>query len=264
MARLPSLIARLFRRPAPPPDAGEVPLHPRFNARLREFQGLLGYTIRDRRLFARALMHRSSLQQRHHASVSNERLEFLGDSILNLIVGEYLYATFPRAAEGDLTKMRSRLVNRKALAAYARAIRLSDFVLTSPSASGTLGKGHDTITADCFEAVIAAIYLDGGFKAARGFVERRVLSALKTGDVVNTDDNYKSMLLEYGQARGLGIPRYAILSEEGPDHDRTFTVEVSLAGEPLGSGKGKNKKEAEQAAAEEAIDHIQDLPRADH
>ena len=264
MARLRSLIARLLRRPAPPPDAGEVPPHPRFIARLREFQDLIGYRIRDRRLFMRALMHRSSLQQRHHASVSNERLEFLGDSILNLIVGEYLYGAFPRAEEGELTKMRSRLVNRRALADYARSIRLEDFVLTSPSASGTLGKGHDTITADCFEAVIAAIYLDGGFRAARGFVERRVLGALNSDDVINTDDNYKSMLLEYGQARGLGIPRYAILSEEGPDHDRTFTVEVSLGGEPLGSGKGKNKKEAEQAAAERAIDHIQVPPRADH
>src|SRR5512140_379870 len=159
MARLRSLIARLFRRPPSPSDAGEVPPHPGFTVHLREFQALLGYRIRDRRLFVRALMHRSSLQQRHHASVSNERLEFLGDSILNLIVGEYLYGAFPGAEEGELTKMRSRLVNRKALAAYARAIHLADFVVTSPSASGTLGKGHDTITADCFEAVIAAIYL---------------------------------------------------------------------------------------------------------
>jgi ribonuclease-3 len=258
MARLREVLARLFRRPGTPParDANDIPLHPRFNATFREFQKLLGYRIRDRRLFMRALIHRSSLQQRHHASVSNERLEFLGDSILNLIVGEYLYVNFPRAEEGELTKMRSRLVNRKALAAYARAIRLADFVLTSPSASGTLGKGHDTITADSFEAVIAAIYLDGGFDSARGFVERRVLSALNSGDVVNADDNYKSMLLEYAQARGLGVPRYSILREDGPDHDRTFTVEVSIGGDAMGRGKGKNKKEAEQAAAEEALGQI--------
>jgi ribonuclease-3 len=152
--------------------------------------------------------------------------------------------------------MRSRLVNRRALAAYAKAIGLSDFILTSPSAANSLGKGHDTITADTFEAVIAAMYLDGGFAAARGFVERRVLSALKTGAVGTVDDNYKSMLLEYAQAKGLGVPRYAIVKEEGPDHDRTFTVEVLLSNERKGRGTGKNKKEAEQAAAEQALERL--------
>jgi ribonuclease-3 len=254
MARLRNLFARWFRAPAPAAgSAGEVPFHPRFTANIREFERLIGYRIRTPAFFVRALVHRSSLQQRHHASVSNERMEFLGDSVLNLIVGEYLYRHFPRAEEGELTKVRSRLVNRKALAAYGKAIHLADFILTSPSAAGSLGKGHDTITADCFEAVIAAIYLDGGIDAARGFVERRALSALRSGDVVTSDENYKSMLLEYAQARGLGIPRYSITREEGPDHDRTFTVEVILNNEKKGTGRGKNKKEAEQAAAQRAL-----------
>jgi ribonuclease-3 len=257
MTRLRELIARLFPLLVPPPpESGGEPHHPRFTVRKREFERLIGYRIRRADLFARALVHRSSLQQRHPANVSNERLEFLGDSILNMVVGEYLYQRFPEAEEGDLTKMRSRLVNRKALAGYARAIRLADFVLTSPSAAGALGKGHDTITADSFEAIIAAIYLDGGFAAARGFVERHALGALKNGETVAADDNYKSMLLEHAQARGLGTPRYAIVKEEGPDHDRTFTVDVSLGGEPRGTGTGKNKKEAEQAAAERALRHI--------
>ena len=215
----------------------------------------LGYRFRRPELLEEALTHKSyafEKGERRH----NERMEFLGDSILNLIVGEYLYNHYPRAEEGDLTKMRSRLVNRKALAAYAKAIGLADFILTSPSASSGLGKGQDTIAADTFEAIIAAIYLDGGFDEARRFVERRVLSAVKSGAVLTADDNYKSMLLEYAQANGLGIPRYTIVLEEGPDHDRTFTVEVSLTDGRRGRGKGKNKKEAEQAAAARALEHL--------
>ncbi|MEW6509547.1 MAG: ribonuclease III [Bacteroidota bacterium] len=257
MGRLQQLFVRWFRGQRPPAHgAADAPHHPRFREHLHEFEHLIGYRVRTPDLFARALVHRSSLQQRHHPTASNERLEFLGDSVLNLIVGEYLYQRYPRAEEGELTKVRSRLVNRKALAAYGKAIRLADFILTSPSAAGSLGKGHDTITADCFEAVIAAIYLDGGYDAARGFVERRVLSALKSGEVVTSDENYKSMLLEYAQAHGLGIPRYAIVKEEGPDHDRTFTVEVLLSNQKRGTGRGKNKKEAEQAAAERALGHL--------
>ena len=256
MEQLRQLIARLFRRPARPAPVSGDDAHPLFIERLREFERRIDYRVREKDTFVHALLHRSYLQHKHHPGTSNERMEFLGDSILNLIVGEYLYHHYPRAEEGDLTKIRSRLVNRKALAAYAKAIGLTDFILTSPSASSGPGKGQDTIAADTFEAVIAAIYLDGGFDAARQFVERRVLSALKSGAVVTADDNYKSMLLEYSQANGLGIPRYTIVLEEGPDHDRTFTVEVSLSDGRRGRGKGKNKKEAEQAAAARAIEHL--------
>jgi len=257
MMRVQYFFSWLFGRPGlMTPETAHEPQHPRFTSNIREFEQLIGYRIHNTDLFVRALVHRSSLQQRHPANVSNERLEFLGDSILNLIVGEYLYRNYPRAEEGDLTQIRSRLVNRKALATYAKAIRLADFILTSPSASGILGKGHDTITADSFEAVIAAIYLDGGFAAARGFVERSVLGALTTGDVVTSDDNYKSMLLEHAQAKGLGVPRYTIIREEGPDHDRTFTIEVSLGNTTNGTGTGKNKKAGEQAAARSALEHL--------
>jgi ribonuclease-3 len=255
-------LARLFARPSPPDATNRKPEHPRFAERRREFESLIGYRIRDEQIFERALIHRSSLQQHHHASTSNERLEFLGDSVLNLIVAEYLYRKLPTAAEGELTQLRSRLVNRRALATYARAIRLAEFILTSPGTSGTSGKGHETITADSFEAVIAAIYLDGGFSEARKFVHERVLNAINSGAVVTHDDNYKSMLLEYSQASGLGIPRYSIVREEGPDHDRTFTVEVALASVVRGLGTGKNKKEAEQSAAAEALSKLSGLPHA--
>lgn len=219
----------------------------------RRLQRLLGYRIRNGDFFAQALLHRSFLQRLPLETRSNERLEFLGDSILNLVVADYLYHRFPQAEEGELTKIRSRLVNRKALAAYAHAIHLSDFILMSPSAAQSIGKGYDAITADTFEAIIAAIYLDGGIQAAREFVERQVFAALKKGAVVTADENYKSMLLEYAQSQGIGAPRYHIVKEEGPDHDRTFTVDVMLSNVRQGRGTGKNKKEAEQAAASEAL-----------
>ena len=126
----------------------------------------------------------------------------------------------------------------------------------SPSAAQSIGKGFETISADTFEAVIAAIYVDGGIAAARKFVEKQVLAAVRKGSVVTADQNYKSMLLEYAQSRGLGVPRYIIINEEGPDHDRTFTVDVMLSNIRKGSGRGKNKKEAEQAAASEALEKL--------
>jgi ribonuclease-3 len=223
---------------------------------VRGFQRALGYRIRNRTLFVQALLHRSFHQHATGASLSNERLEFLGDSILNLIVGEYLYRTLPLAHEGELTKIRSRLVNRRALAAYAQTLRLSAHILMSPSTAQSVGKGLETIMADTFEAVVAALYLDGGYNAARRFVEREVINAIRRGTVVTADDNYKSILLEYAQAKGLGVPRYSVIRQEGPDHDRTFTVEVFLRNERKGFGQGKNKKEAEQAAAGDALQSL--------
>lgn len=223
---------------------------------IKRFQQLTGYTIHNDDLFVQALLHRSFLQRMSHLGTSNERLEFLGDSILSMIVAEYLFHEFPRAEEGDLTKIRSRLVNRKALAAYGKEIQLLEFILMSDSAAQAGAKGSDTIIADSFEAVIAAIYLDGGYAAAKKFVQHQVLAALKKGAVLTSDENYKSVLLEYSQAKGLGTPRYAIVKEEGPDHDRTFTVEVLVNNERKGCGSGKNKKEAEQAAASQALQHL--------
>ena len=249
------LLTALFRRrrdtaPEVPPERAAGDLS---EESLRRLQEKLGYVIRNPRLFAQALLHRSYHQRAQVLPVSNERMEFLGDSVLNLIVGEYLYQTFPSAHEGELTKIRSRLVNRQALSRYAQTLNLSGFIRMSQSAARSVGKGMETIMADTFEAIIAAIYLDGGYGAARSFVERQVLAALKRGTVMTRDENYKSMLLEYAQAEGLGIPRYTIVKEEGPDHDRTFTVEVLLNNVRRGSGSGKNKKEAEQAAARRAL-----------
>jgi ribonuclease-3 len=214
----------------------------------------LNYSIRDEELFFQALSHRSFLQVTHKEdAISNERLEFLGDSILNLAVAEYLYRRHQTAAEGELTKMRSRLVNHKALTAYAHLLGISDFILMSPSALQSGAKGMETILADAYEAIIGAIFLDRGFHYAKKFVEETIRRALENGVVKIEDENFKSQLLEHAQAEGLGVPRYVTVTEVGPDHDRTFTVEVFIGRESYGAGSGKNKKDAEQAAAEKAL-----------
>jgi ribonuclease-3 len=251
------LIRTLLRKnPAGDHDLREISSEPVARANLRRLRSILNYRIKDRNLFVQALLHRSFPQKNPHSDLSNERLEFLGDSILNMIVAEYLYRRFPRASEGELTKVRSRLVNRKALAAYARRLRLSDAILMSPSAAQAIGKGYETIVSDTFEAVVAALYLDGGFRVARRFVEQQLEEAVHDGTVLLSDDNYKSRLLEFAQSRGLGVPRYTIVKQEGPDHDRTFTVDVFVKNTLQGSGSGKNKKEAEQAAASNALAHL--------
>jgi ribonuclease III len=219
-----------------------------------QLSGLLQYQIRDRGLFKEALSHRSYLQVAPDSgAVSNERLEFLGDAILNLVVAEHLFRRDTDAPEGDLTKARSRLVSKKALTVLAREIRLGEFILLSPSASQMASRGMDTIIADAFEAIIGAIYLDGGFTHARKFVEQCLKRALDGGTLRTQDENFKSRLLEQVQAGGFNAPRYTTINEEGPDHDRTFTVEVMINGISYGIGHGKNKKDAEQSAAEKAL-----------
>jgi ribonuclease III len=222
--------------------------------RLDDFQRAIGYTITRYDLFHEALSHRSYLQSAGGAGMaSNERLEFLGDSVLNLLVAEYLFATRSEAPEGELTKVRARLVNRKALAVYAKDLGLERFLLTSSQTEQLSGRGLETILSDAFEAVVGAIYLDGGYEAAREFVTRTAIDTFKSGDIGAMDENYKSMLLEHSQAEGMGVPRYTTTGERGPDHDRTFTIAVLVGGTKYGSGSGKNKKDAEQDAARDAL-----------
>ncbi len=209
------------------------------------------------KLFLQALLHRSYLQFADEKWDSNERLEFFGDAILNFIVAEHLFHTYPEMEEGSLTKLRSRLVNRKILAQRAKDMQLSDFLLLSSSAAQSIGSGSDSILADAFEAIVGALYLDGGLSAARKFIHATLLSNPDVFNTALTDDNYKSALLEYAQARSLGVPRYAVVREDGPEHDRRFTVEVLIGLQTAGVGSGRSKKDAEQAAAAQALDRIQ-------
>ncbi len=250
-------IANFFRRftlqkssPQTPPLftslAGKIDFH--------QLERTLNYRIKNQMVFVQAVVHRSYLQNSNLSNLqSNERLEFLGDAVLNLVVAEFLYSTYPNAEEGELTILRSRLVNRKALIYYARVLNIWDFLILSMSASQAAEKGADTIIADAFEALLGAMYLDGGIKPVQKFIILQVEKALRNGFLDAPDDNYKSALLEFAQAHGMPIPRYSVIKEEGPDHDRTFTVEVFIGKESFGTGVGKNKKEAEQSAAEQGM-----------
>jgi ribonuclease-3 len=234
---------------------------------LRHLQEASGYRIANPGYFEQALVHRSYLQiAEHEGIVSNERLEFLGDSILNMLIGEFLFHHYTDIQEGDLTKLRSRLVNRKALTLCARALKLESVILLNTSAEQSLEQGNDALLADAFEAIIAAIYLDSGssLKSVKEFLSRTLLTPQMFERILYIDENFKSILLEYTQARGSGVPRYMVVKEEGPDHERIFTVAVYVGDECLGKGQGRSKKEAEQQAAAEAIDRLEITPTSSH
>jgi ribonuclease-3 len=231
---------------------------------INHLERVTGYHINDPAYFERALTHRSYLQIADAASItSNERLEFLGDSILNMLIGEFLFHHYSDVQEGDLTKLRSRLVNRKALTLCSRQLQLERVILLNTSAEQSLEQGNDSLLADAFEAIIAAIYLDSGsrLKPVKAFLSRTLLTPQMFEEILFIDENFKSILLEHTQAQGFGVPRYTVVQEDGPDHERIFTVEVHVGTECVGRGEGRSKKEAEQRAAAIAIEKLEIVPK---
>jgi ribonuclease-3 len=221
-----------------------------------ELEKIIGFHIKNREFFIQALMHRSFLEQNSEYDVSNERLEFLGDSVLNLIVAEYLFMTFPDMNEGFLTKVRAKLVNRIALADAADRIKISEFLLVSKNLSSSFTNGSRTVLSDAFEALIGAIYLDNGLNSAKEFIIKTLIDPNSKDGVYLIDENYKSQLLEYAQANRMENPLYDVIKEEGPQHNRIFTVQVSIGSKVHGVGIGRNKKGAEQKAAQAALEKI--------
>lgn len=225
-----------------------------------KLQANINYNIIDYKYFVTALTHRSFLKGKKDDTsnyfLSNERLEFLGDAVLDLIVAEFLYRNFPLNEEGDLTKFRSILVNKRFLAERARNIKLQNFILASSAALKSINEGYDTILADTYEALIGAIFLDSGFEAAKKFINTEIFSKLDIKWLNQFDENHKSKLLEFAQAHTDYIPEYKLVNEEGPEHHKLFTIEVYLAEHCLGIGKGKSKKQAEQEAAKNALQNI--------
>jgi len=218
---------------------------------------LVGRPVRELALFEHALRHRSVFRGLvTDGTESNERLEFLGDAVLGTVVAERLYTSFPERDEGFLTRTRANLVNGLALADYARAIGLAPLILMSENTAQAEGRDNATILADAFEAVVGALYLDGGFDAARAFVLGVLDRHVDLGAVAEQRSNYKSLLLEHAQGRGWGQPAYAVVAEEGPSHDRRFTVEVYVEDVPRGRGEARSKKQAEQEAAREALEEL--------
>ena len=227
---------------------------------LRELEEKIDYRFGDLSLLVTALKHRSYVYALHgHGIESNERLEYLGDAVLDLVVADFLFRRFKDKREGDLTQMKSLIVSRAVLAKKARNIDLGRFVLLSPEEHSAGGAKQPSILCDAFEALIGVIYLDGGIDAGRNFVERFVLNDFD--ELIRRDDyiNFKSKLLEHTQSTGCGHPKYLVHAEEGPDHRKVFSVEVSVNTEKMGWGRGRSKKEAQQMAARDALQRLGSL-----
>ncbi len=219
-------------------------------ADIRKLQEKIEYTFRDTELLHRALSHSSYVNERQNAHQSNERLEFLGDSVLGFITAEYYYSQFKAYPEGDLTKLRAAMVCEKSLCVFARELDLGTYLLLGKGELCTGGRERPSILADAFEALIAAIYLDGGMEEAKKFVLRFVRKAAGTPGAFH---DYKTKLQEIIQKNPEESVEYVHVGESGPDHDKRFTVEVHLNSNVIGRGVGKSKKLAEQEAAREAL-----------
>ena len=220
---------------------------------IKDLEIAIGYRFQNISLLQNALAHSSYANERWHDSLkSNERLEFLGDSILGMVVAEYLYRNFPGRPEGELTRMRADMVCETSLAAIADKIGLGGHLLLGHGEEAYGGRNRASILADAVESIIAASYLDGGMEAARGIIGRFILSDVPVKKLHNAD--YKTSLQELVQQKKNQILSYALVGQSGPDHDTSFVVEVSLYGKVVGAGTGSSKKRAEQDAARAAIE----------
>ena len=216
-----------------------------------ELEKTVGYTFQDPKLLELALTH-SSYAHEHYAGKrhDNERLEFLGDAVLELVSSDYLFHNYNEYPEGELTKTRASMVCEQSLAMCARDIDLGSYLLLGKGEEVTGGRFRDSVTSDALEALIGAIYLDGGFANAKEFIHRFVLTDQEDKKLFYDS---KTILQEIVQAEKLGEIEYHLIGEEGPDHNKSFSVELTIRGRSYGKGKGRTKKAAEQQAAYEAI-----------
>ena len=215
---------------------------------IKDLEIAIGYRFRNITLLQNALTHSSYANERWHDSLmSNERLEFLGDSILGMVVAEYLYRNFPDRPEGELTRMRADMVCEQSLADVANKLGLGAHLLLGHGEEAGGGRARPSILADAVESVIAASFLDGGMEAAAGIIRRFILTNVPVTRLHNKD--YKTGLQELVQQKKNQVLSYALVGESGPDHDKSFQVEVSLNGKVVGKGTGSSKKRAEQDAA---------------
>ncbi len=211
----------------------------------------LGYAFRDPEQLKRALTHRSAVPGDQVAHESYQRQEFLGDRVLALVVADMLLGAHPRAEEGELARRLNQLVRRETCAEVAQSLDVGPAIRLGAGERKSGGRGNEAILGDVMEAIIAAIYLDGGFEAARGFVERNWRPRMEALSGPLRDA--KTTLQEWAQGRGLPTPAYRTLDRSGPDHAPSFTVEVRIGGEAAGEGTGRSKREAEQAAAVDVL-----------
>jgi len=216
----------------------------------------ISYRFRNMVLIRQALTHRSFFSGETEGGETNERLEFLGDAVLGLVVTDELYHRFPHKNEGELTKIKAYLVSREMLAKGAKEIDLGKYILLGHGEEISGGRHRKSILSNAYEALLGAIYLDGGLQKIRSFICKHILKDVDNLISGRFDHNYKSQLLEYIQGKGGESPEYIVVEEKGPDHEKEFTVEVRVNGKVLGKGKGYNKKSAEQQAAHEAMKNL--------
>lgn len=219
---------------------------------MNTFEEHLQYKFSNKELLKNALTHSSYANEAHSANGSNERLEFLGDSVLSIIVSEYLYKHFKNLPEGELTKLRASLVCEKTLCMFSKQMNVGSYLLLGKGEANNHGNERASILADAFEAILAAIYIDGGMEAAKKHVLRFIVPELENREFDLFTD-YKTSLQEVIQRNPEERLAYVLTDETGPDHDKRFTVEVHLNSNVIGTGIGKSKKQAEQEAAHQAL-----------
>ena len=220
-----------------------------------EFQNILGYRFNDEMLLFRALTHRSYLNEKNDCTVkNNERLEFLGDAFFDAVISEELYKRLEDVEEGILTKIRALIVCEKSLVFHGRQIGIGKHIFLGKGEESTGGRDRNALVADAVEAVIGAVYLDGGYDAAKNVILRIFKTWIDDAVSGRLNNDYKTALQEMLQAKGENRIAYCLDREEGPDHDKTFYINLFCAGELIGAGQGRSKKEAEQNAAKEALE----------
>ncbi|GAC92079.1 ribonuclease III [Anoxybacillus sp. LAT_35] len=227
--------------------------------KFKQFQEQIGIFFRNEKLLIQAFTHSSYVNEhRKRLHEDNERLEFLGDAVLELTVSQYLFEQFPQMSEGELTKMRAAIVCEPSLVTFAHALSFGDLVLLGKGEELTGGRMRPSLLADVFEAFIGALYLDQGMETVVQFLGKTIFPKIREGAFSHVMD-YKSQLQEFVQRDGSGVLEYKILQERGPAHNKEFVSRVSLNGEELGVGVGRSKKEAEQRAAQMALAKLKQL-----
>jgi len=239
-------------------------VRPRASGARPELQGIeakLGYHFKDQDRLVEALTHRSTLGERKPGEerITYERLEFLGDSVLALVTSHFLMRNFPDENEGQLTKKKSLLVSQGVLAKKAEEIGIKEHIIVSESAQRGGVAEQDSVLTAALEALIGAIFVDGGFERAKIFIEDTILSDIDEYLEHRDHVNFKSVLQEWAQSRYRSYPRYSVRSTAGPEHDKIFVVEVKVRGKVVGRGRGKSKKDAEQMAAKEALHAVRKI-----
>jgi ribonuclease-3 len=232
-----------------------------FGSELEPLERRIGYRFKDRGMLEHALTHRSRVHEDASGGVfDNESMEFLGDSVLGFVIAAMLFREFPQHNEGQKSKLKASLVSAAALARLGERLDLGQFLILGRGEEKTGGRRKHAIIADCYEALIAAVYLDGGIEAAEKFIAREFASlieeAKRTGAAASFTDDWKSALQEYLQSDGRGLPVYRLAGEVGPDHRKSFVVEVVVDGEAVAKAEGRSKKEAAQSAARAALERL--------